>query len=40
MALPAPAQQVLGTVALLLAPIGRALGYRGRYDRYSGRRTP
>jgi quercetin dioxygenase-like cupin family protein len=36
MALPPPAQQILGTVAYLLAPIGRALGYRGRYDRYSG----
>jgi quercetin dioxygenase-like cupin family protein len=36
MALPAPAQQVLGTMAFLLAPIGRAFGYRGRYDRYSG----
>ncbi len=36
MALPAPAQWVLGPLTMLLAPIGRAMGYRGRYDRYSG----
>jgi quercetin dioxygenase-like cupin family protein len=36
MALPSPMQQILGPVAVLLAPIGRALGYRGRYDKYSG----
>jgi len=36
MALPRPAQQVLGTIALLLAPVGRAIGYRSRYDRFSG----
>jgi len=40
MALPSPAQQVLGTIALLVAPIGRALGYRGRYERYSGPERP
>jgi quercetin dioxygenase-like cupin family protein len=34
--LPRPAQTVLGPIAMLLAPAGRALGYRGRYERYSG----
>jgi quercetin dioxygenase-like cupin family protein len=34
--LPPPAQWVLGPIAMLLAPLSRALGYRGRYDRYSG----
>jgi quercetin dioxygenase-like cupin family protein len=38
MQLPRPAQTVLGPIAMLLAPVGRALGYRGRYDRYSGPR--
>jgi quercetin dioxygenase-like cupin family protein len=37
MQLPPPAQWVMGPLAMLLAPVGRALGYRGRYDRYSGR---
>jgi hypothetical protein len=36
MALPPRAQRVLGPVAMLLAPIGRAMGYRARYDKYSG----
>jgi quercetin dioxygenase-like cupin family protein len=36
MELPPPAQQILGTIALLLAPLARAMGYRGRYERYSG----
>lgn len=36
MALPAPAQWVLGPLTMVLAPLGRAMGYRGRYDRYSG----
>ena len=36
MQLPPPAQTILGPIAMLLAPIGRALGYRGRYERYSG----
>lgn len=36
MALPARQQAVLGPIALLLAPIARALGYRGRYEEYSG----
>jgi quercetin dioxygenase-like cupin family protein len=36
MALPPPMQQILGPIAVVLAPIGRALGYRGRYDKYSG----
>jgi len=36
MQLPTPAQWVLGPIAMLLAPIGRALGYRGRYEAYSG----
>ncbi len=35
---PRPAQTILGPVAALLAPVGRALGYRPRYDRYSGPR--
>jgi quercetin dioxygenase-like cupin family protein len=39
MQLAPPAQWVLGPIAVLLAPIGRALGYRGRYDRYSGPRN-
>ena len=39
MQLPRPAQTVLGPIAMLLAPVGRALGYRGRYDRYSGPRS-
>jgi quercetin dioxygenase-like cupin family protein len=34
--LPPPAQWVLGPIAILLAPLARALGYRGRYERYSG----
>ena len=36
MQLPPPAQWVLGPLTILLAPIARALGYRGRYDQYSG----
>jgi quercetin dioxygenase-like cupin family protein len=36
MALPPPAQWILGPIAMLLAPIARAAGYRGRYDKYSG----
>jgi quercetin dioxygenase-like cupin family protein len=36
MQLPPPAQWVLGPMAVLMAPLARALGYRGRYDRYSG----
>jgi quercetin dioxygenase-like cupin family protein len=32
-----PAQWILGPIAMLLAPIARAAGYRGRYDKYSGR---
>jgi quercetin dioxygenase-like cupin family protein len=39
MALPPPAHQVLGTIALLLAPVARVLGYRSRYDRFSGPRS-
>lgn len=35
---PRPAQTVLGPIAMLVAPVARALGYRGRYDRYSGPR--
>ena len=38
MQLPRPAQTVLGPIAMLVAPVARALGYRGRYDRYSGPR--
>ncbi len=36
MQLPPPAQWILGPPSMLLAPVGRALGYRGRYDRFSG----
>ncbi len=39
MQLPRPAQTVLGPIATLLAPVARALGYRGRYDKYSGPRS-
>lgn len=39
MQLPRPAQTVLGPIAMLLAPVARALGYRGRYDKYSGPRS-
>ena len=39
MALPRPAQSILGPIAMLVAPLARAAGYRGRYDRYSGPRT-
>jgi len=38
MQLPRPAQTVLGPIAMLIAPVARALGYRGRYDKYSGPR--
>ena len=36
MQLPPRAQRVLGPISILLAPVGRALGFRGRYDEYSG----
>ena len=36
MRLPRRQQRVLGPIAMLLAPLGRAIGYRGRYERYSG----
>jgi quercetin dioxygenase-like cupin family protein len=36
MQLPRSRQRMLYPLTLLLAPIGRALGYRARYDRYSG----
>ena len=36
MALPRPRQAILGPIAAVLAPLARARGYRGRYDRYSG----
>jgi hypothetical protein len=39
MALPKPQQAILGPIAMLLAPLARAMGYRGRYDRFSGPRT-
>jgi quercetin dioxygenase-like cupin family protein len=35
-----PAQWILGPISILLAPIGRALGFQGRYDKYSGPRPP
>ena len=34
---PPPAKWVIGPLAMLAAPLARALGYRGRYDKYSGR---
>jgi quercetin dioxygenase-like cupin family protein len=39
MQLPRARQRVLYPIAVAVAPIARALGYRGRYDRYSGPRT-
>jgi quercetin dioxygenase-like cupin family protein len=36
MQLPPSRQRVLGPLTILLAPVARALGYRARYDRYSG----
>lgn len=36
MQLPRARQRVLYPIARAVAPIGRALGYRGRYERYSG----
>ena len=36
MRLPPPAQWVLEPLSIALAPVGRLMGYRGRYDRYSG----
>jgi quercetin dioxygenase-like cupin family protein len=38
MALPRREQAILGPIAMLLAPVARTLGYRGRYERYSGAR--
>jgi quercetin dioxygenase-like cupin family protein len=41
MQLPRARQRVLYPIAVALAPIGRALGFRDRYDKYSGPRpTP
>lgn len=39
MQLPPPQGWILGAVALGLSPIGRLLGYRVRYERYSGPRA-
>ncbi len=36
MRVPPPGDRVVGVLALLVSPIGRVFGYRGRYDRYSG----
>jgi quercetin dioxygenase-like cupin family protein len=36
MALPGRQQAVLAAISMVLAPIAHALGYRGRYDVYSG----
>ena len=36
MQLPAPGNWVIGPLAMLAAPLARALGYRGRYEKYSG----
>jgi hypothetical protein len=38
MALPRRQQTILGPIAMVLAPLARAMGYRGRYDRFSGPR--
>ena len=40
MQLPAPANWVIGPLSILAAPLARALGYRGRYDKYSGGPQP
>ncbi len=40
MQVPPPGQRLVGIIALLASPLVRLLGYRGRYDEYSGpRRT-
>jgi quercetin dioxygenase-like cupin family protein len=39
MQLPRARQRVLYPLAVAVAPIGRALGYRSRYDEYSGPRS-
>jgi quercetin dioxygenase-like cupin family protein len=36
LALPPPAQWIFGPLAVVMAPFARALGYRARYDQYSG----
>ena len=33
---PAPASLLIGPLSILAAPLARALGYRSRYDKYSG----
>ena len=40
MALPPPAQWILGPLSVVMAPLARALGYRARYDKYSGPPRP
>jgi quercetin dioxygenase-like cupin family protein len=35
---PAPLSWVVGPLSVALAPVGRLLGYRARYDKYSGPR--
>jgi quercetin dioxygenase-like cupin family protein len=40
MALPPPAQWFLGPLSVVMAPLARALGYRARYDKYSGPSRP
>ena len=37
---PAPGKWVIGPLSMLAAPLARALGYRGRYERYSGGSQP
>jgi hypothetical protein len=39
MALPRRQQAILGPIAMVLAPLARAIGYRGRYERFSGPRS-
>lgn len=36
MQVPPPTQRVVGLLATIVSPIARLLGYRGRYDEYSG----
>jgi quercetin dioxygenase-like cupin family protein len=40
MQLPRARQRMLYPIAVAMAPIARALGYRGRYDKYSGPVAP
>jgi hypothetical protein len=37
---PAPAKWLIGPLSMLAAPLARALGYRGRYEKYSDAGSP